>query len=121
VFDGTVPTRAAPPNEVDGDTGEHQQEADPRGRGREVGKVEDQQSRQGDVDEGSDRIADGAIRPLGCILYPVADCPKTLAMLPLLVALAWYVSHPAHRRGLYVATPRPDVRVPNDRKLKHAA
>ena len=44
-----------------------------------------------------------------------------LAMLPLLVALAWYVSHPAHRRGLYVATPRPDVRVPNDRKLKHAA
>ena len=44
-----------------------------------------------------------------------------LAMVPLLVALAWYVSHPAHRRGLYVATPRPDVRVPNDRKLKHAA
>ena len=44
-----------------------------------------------------------------------------LAMLPLLVALAWYVSHPAHRRRLYAATPRPDVRVPNDRKLKRAA
>jgi hypothetical protein len=44
-----------------------------------------------------------------------------LAMLPLLVALAWYVSHPAHRRRLYAATPTPDVRVPNDRKLKQAA
>ena len=44
-----------------------------------------------------------------------------LAMLPLLVALAWYVSHPAHRRWLYAATPRPDVRVPNDRRLKRAA
>jgi hypothetical protein len=44
-----------------------------------------------------------------------------LAMLPFLVALAWYVSHPAHRRRLYAATPRPDVRVPNDRKLKRAA
>jgi hypothetical protein len=44
-----------------------------------------------------------------------------LAMLPLLVALAWYVSHPAHRRRLYAATPRPDVGVPNDRRLKRAA
>jgi len=44
-----------------------------------------------------------------------------LATLPLLVALAWYVSHPAHRRRLYAATPRLDVRVPNDRKLKRAA
>jgi hypothetical protein len=44
-----------------------------------------------------------------------------LAILPLLVALAWYVSHPAHRRGLYAATPLPDVTVPNDRKLKRAA
>jgi hypothetical protein len=44
-----------------------------------------------------------------------------LAMLPLLVALAWYVSHPAHRRRLYAATSRPDVRVPNDRRLKRAA
>jgi len=44
-----------------------------------------------------------------------------LAILPLLGALAWYVSHPAHRRELYAATPRPDVRVPNDRKLKRAA
>jgi hypothetical protein len=44
-----------------------------------------------------------------------------LAILPLLVALAWYVSHPAHRRGLYADTPRPDVRVPSDRKLKSAA
>ena len=44
-----------------------------------------------------------------------------LAMLPVLVALAWYVSHPAHRRRLYAATRRPDVRVPNDRRLKRAA
>jgi hypothetical protein len=44
-----------------------------------------------------------------------------LAMLPLLLALAWYVSHPAHRRSLYAATPRPDVRIPSDRKLKRAA
>ena len=44
-----------------------------------------------------------------------------LAILPLLVALAWYVSHPAYRRGSYAATPRPDVRVPNDRKLRRAA
>jgi hypothetical protein len=44
-----------------------------------------------------------------------------LAMLPLLVALTWYVSHPAHRRRLYAATPRPDARIPDDRKLKHAA
>jgi hypothetical protein len=44
-----------------------------------------------------------------------------LATLPLLVALAWYVSHPAHRRRLFAAIPRHDVRVPNDRKLKRAA
>jgi hypothetical protein len=42
-----------------------------------------------------------------------------LAMLPLLVALAWYVSHPAHRRGLYAAMPRPGVL--DDRNLKRAA
>ena len=42
-----------------------------------------------------------------------------LAMLPMLVALAWYVSHPAHSRGLYAAIPRPGVR--DDRKLKRAA
>ena len=44
-----------------------------------------------------------------------------LAMLPLLLALAWYVSHPAHRRWLYAAIPRPDVRVAKARKLKRAA
>jgi hypothetical protein len=44
-----------------------------------------------------------------------------LAILPLLVVLTWYVSHPVHRRRLYAATPRPDVRVPNDRKMKRAA
>jgi len=44
-----------------------------------------------------------------------------LAMLPLLMALAWYVSHPAHRRSLYAAAPQPDVRVPRDQKLKRAA
>jgi hypothetical protein len=42
-----------------------------------------------------------------------------LAMLPVLVALAWYVSHPTHRRRLYAAIPRPGVR--DDRKLKRAA
>ena len=42
-----------------------------------------------------------------------------LAMLPLLLALAWYVSHPAHRRKLYAAIPRPGVR--DDRRLKRAA
>jgi hypothetical protein len=41
-----------------------------------------------------------------------------LAMLPLLLALTWYVSHPAHRRSLYAATL--GVR-PEDRKLKRAA
>jgi len=44
-----------------------------------------------------------------------------LAILPLLVGLAWYVSHPIHRRRLSAATPRPDVRIPDDRKLKRAA
>jgi hypothetical protein len=44
-----------------------------------------------------------------------------LEMLPLLVALAWYVSQPAHRRRLYAANPRPDIRVPNDGKLERAA
>jgi hypothetical protein len=33
-----------------------------------------------------------------------------LAMLPLLVALAWYVSHPVHRRHLSTDTPRPGTR-----------
>jgi len=42
-----------------------------------------------------------------------------LAMLPLLVALTWYVSHPAHRRKLFAAIPRSGVR--DDRKLKRAA
>jgi len=40
-----------------------------------------------------------------------------LAMLPLLVALNWYVSHPVHRRLLLATTPR----VPDDRKMKRAA
>jgi len=44
-----------------------------------------------------------------------------LAMLPLLMALAWYVSHPDHRRSLYADTSQPDVRVPSDPKLKRAA
>ena len=44
-----------------------------------------------------------------------------LAMLLLLVALAWWVSHPTHRRRLYTARSRPDIRVPNARKLKRAA
>jgi len=44
-----------------------------------------------------------------------------LAMLPLLVALAWYVSHPIHRRRLSAAIPRSGVRVADDRKLKRAA
>jgi hypothetical protein len=43
-----------------------------------------------------------------------------VAILPLLVALTWYVSHPVHRRGLYAARPRPGVR-PDDRQLKRAA
>ena len=33
-----------------------------------------------------------------------------LAILPLLVALAWYVSHPAHRRQLLAASRRPGAR-----------
>ena len=44
-----------------------------------------------------------------------------LALLPLLVALAWYVSHPIHRRRLSAAIPRSGVRVADDRKLKRAA
>jgi hypothetical protein len=44
-----------------------------------------------------------------------------LAVLPLLVALVWYVSHPVHRRRLYAATPRSGVRVPDNRMLKSAA
>jgi hypothetical protein len=44
-----------------------------------------------------------------------------LAILPSLVALAWYVSHPIHRRRLSVAIPRSGVRVADDRKLKRAA
>ena len=34
-----------------------------------------------------------------------------LAILPSLVALAWYVSHPVHRRRLSAYTPRPGTRV----------
>ena len=33
-----------------------------------------------------------------------------LAILPLIVALAWYVSHPAHRRQLSAASCRPGAR-----------
>jgi len=33
-----------------------------------------------------------------------------LAILPLLVALAWYVSHPAHRRQLSATTHGPGTR-----------
>ena len=44
-----------------------------------------------------------------------------MVALPLLMALAWYVSHPAHRRRLFATVPRPDVLVPNGRKLKRAA
>jgi hypothetical protein len=33
-----------------------------------------------------------------------------LGILPLLVALAWYVSHPIHRRQLSAATRRPGTR-----------
>jgi hypothetical protein len=59
-------------------------------------------------------------------LYTMLDVPiqqfeAGLVILLLLVALAWYVSHPAHRRRLYAATSRPGVRVPNDRRLKRAA
>jgi len=42
-----------------------------------------------------------------------------LAMLPMLVALTWYLSHRAHRRRLFAAIPRLGVR--EDRKLKRAA
>ena len=43
-------------------------------------------------------------------LYAILDVPieqlaAGLAILPLLVALAWYVSHPAHRRRLSAAIP----------------
>jgi hypothetical protein len=57
----------------------------------------------------------------GWTLVKISSLPRLSLMLPLLVALAWYVSHPAHRRRLYAATPRPDVRVPDDRKLKRSA
>jgi hypothetical protein len=57
-------------------------------------------------------------------LYTMLDVPiQQIAagsvILPLLVALVWYVSHPAHRRKWFVARPRPGVR--DDRKLKLAA
>jgi hypothetical protein len=51
--------------------------------------------------------------------WSVQQLAVGLAMLLLLVALAWYVSHPAHRRRLYAAIPRPGVR--DDRTLKRAA
>jgi hypothetical protein len=44
-----------------------------------------------------------------------------LAMLPPLVALAWYVSHPIHRRRLSAAIPRSGIRVADDPTLKRAA
>jgi len=57
-------------------------------------------------------------------LYAISDWSVQqiaigVAVLPLLVALAWYVSHPAHRRRLFAAIPRSSVG--NDRKLKRAA
>jgi len=51
--------------------------------------------------------------------WSIEQIATGLAMLPLLVALAWYVSDPAHRRKLFAAIPRPGVR--EDRKLKRAA
>jgi hypothetical protein len=44
-----------------------------------------------------------------------------LVVLSLLVALAWYVSHPVHRRRLSAATRRPGVRARDDRELSRAA
>lgn len=48
-------------------------------------------------------------------LYAVLDMPVQqlamgLAILPLLVALAWYVSRPAHRLQLSAASCRPGAR-----------
>ena len=59
-------------------------------------------------------------------LYTILDVPiqqfaAGLVILQLLVGLAWYVSHPVHRRRLFAATPRPGARVPDDRELKRAA
>jgi hypothetical protein len=59
-------------------------------------------------------------------LYAISDWSVQqiaigVAVLPLLVALAWYVSHPAHRRRLSAAIPRSGIRVADDRKLKRAA
>jgi hypothetical protein len=51
--------------------------------------------------------------------WSIQQVGVALAILPLLVALTWYVSHPAHRRRLYAAIPRPGVR--DDLKLKRAA
>jgi hypothetical protein len=51
--------------------------------------------------------------------WSIQQLAVRLAILPLLVALAWYVSHPVHRRRLFAAMPRPGVR--DDRKLKRAA
>ena len=53
--------------------------------------------------------------------WSIQQLAMGLAILPLLVALAWYVSHPAHRRRLSGATSRPGVRVPADPRLKDAA
>jgi len=43
-------------------------------------------------------------------LYEISDwsiqqLALGLVLLPLLIALAWYVSHPAHRRQLSTGTP----------------
>jgi hypothetical protein len=52
---------------------------------------------------------------------PIEQLAAGLVILTLLLALAWYVSHPIHRRRLSAAIPRSGVRVADDRKLKRAA
>jgi hypothetical protein len=49
-------------------------------------------------------------------LYTILDVSAQqiaigLATLPLLVAMAWYVSHPIHRRQLFAAPLRPGARI----------
>ena len=60
-------------------------------------------------------------------LYTILDVSTQqlavgLAILPLLVALAWYVSHPVHRLQLSAARPRPAARarLRSDRSLAKA-
>ena len=52
---------------------------------------------------------------------PIEQLAAGLVILTLLLVLAWYVSHPIHRRRLSAAIPRSGVRVADDRKLKRAA